>query len=817
MLKNEVTTTSDRLSTDVRAIMAAAHGGQVLCSTVTAALASHQLPDRSSLRDLGAHRLRDLSESEHIFQLVHPGLPDGFGPLRSLDSYRSNLPIQPTAFVGREAEVCEIAKALEEARLVTLCGVGGVGKTRLALQVAAEVLPLFEDGTWVVELASVGAVDVVGEAVASALGVQQSPGKTLDQGVLDFLTSTSLLLVLDNCEHLLNPVAKLVDSLLKAAPGVRVLATSREGLAVSGEHLITVPSLQTPDNVMGLDELLSTESVRLFTERARESSNVKFGPDDATAVAELCRRLDGIPLAIELAAVRIRVMTPKEMVEHLDRRFRLLTAGRRTAVTRHQTLKSTIDWSYDLLEETERGALRRLSVFSGDFDMAAAESVVADDDIDPFDVSDLLFRLVDKSLVVADASSGTTRFRLLETIRDYAWERMDEAGESEDTAGRHSRHFLELVENLGPGLRDQRELESKERINRDLDNVRTAFRWAVDAGDAEMALRFVDAVSVIAVIRTPFGTLPEEAARLPGAVGNPLAAIALASAAAAFSGQGEPQRAAELVDEALESAGAVRGSLSGDHAFCRVCENVTMVAHLQSDSTRFIEVARAWLQAANELDDPFEVSESLNLLAGITTEADEAIKAGEESLVLARRLGSPSRIAHASIILGMRLSVVGDDRSESLFAEALDAAIAAQNDWVDSFAAQQLGLMQARKGALAAAAKTLLETAERAMRKGDHYAIAITVSLMACVLATVGDDEAALVLGAWGRKRHLGGFQLGGPTLEGLSESYLTLVDRQSSTYVEILEQKASSMNDAELLALAQRHVGNLTVVRVRG
>jgi predicted ATPase/class 3 adenylate cyclase len=396
-------------------LMASGHGGQVLCLGVAASLVADRLPEESALRDLGSHRLRDLSEPEQVFQLDHPALRDTFPPLRSLDSYRGNLPTQPTAFVGREAQVLEVAKAIEEARVVTLCGVGGVGKTRLAYQAGAHVLPRFPDGVWVVELASVGAADAVDETVASALGIQPAPGRTLAQSLHDHLGTKTILLVLDNCEHLLNPVAAFVDDAQRAAPGLTVLATSREGLGVAGERLMTVPSLEVPAPDMAVEDLVVTEAVRLFVGRAEEThATFTLSEGQATAVGELCRRLDGIPLAIELAAARVRVMTPKEILDHLDRRFKLLTAGRRTAATRHQTLQSTLDWSHDLLEEPERVVFRRLSVFAGDFDRSMVEVVVADDELDPFEVADALFKLVEKSLVMAQPGSELTRYRLLE-------------------------------------------------------------------------------------------------------------------------------------------------------------------------------------------------------------------------------------------------------------------------------------------------------------------------------------------------------------------------------------------------------------------
>ncbi len=421
-------------------LMSAAHGGQVVCSAVTASLVANQRLDGAGLVELGRHRLRDLSEPEVVFQLVHPALPSEFPPLRSLDRYPGNLPVQATSFVGRERELVEYAKALEETRVLTLSGVGGVGKTRMAVQLAADVVPTFPDGAWLVELAPVASPDAMEEAIMSALGLQQRPGTAAQRALLDFFRERRLLLVLDNCEHLLGPVAAFVDSVVAAAPGIKVLATSREGLAVPGERTVTVPSLGLPGTGATAEEALETPAVRLFIDRAAEvDSAFTVAPGEPHTIARLCERLDGIPLAIELAAARAKGMTPGEIITHLDRRFRLLTRGRRTATTRHQTLRNTIDWSYELLDEAERTVLRRLAVFHGSFGLPAAEAIVADEDLDPFDVVDLVVRLVEKSLVVADPGPAGTRYRLLETIRDYAWERLEDVDEVDQVAEAHAR------------------------------------------------------------------------------------------------------------------------------------------------------------------------------------------------------------------------------------------------------------------------------------------------------------------------------------------------------------------------------------------
>ena len=791
-------------------LMATAHGGQVLCSGVTASLVSDQLPEGCRLRDLGPHRLRDLSEPEHVFQVEHASLLAEFPPLRSMDSFSGNLPTQPTSFVGREAEVTEIAKALDQARLVTLSGVGGVGKTRLALQVAAHVLPSFSDGAWLVELASVGSAEAVEETVASVLGVQPGPGRALEQGVLDFLRAKTLLLVVDNCEHLLGPVARFVDTALRAAPGLTVLATSREGLAMSGERLFTVRSLETPDAAMAVDDLVVTEAVRLFANRAREAhSDFDLSSENALKVGELCRRLDGIPLAIELAAARIRVMTPKEILDHLDRRFKLLTTGRRTAVTRHQTLQSTLDWSYDLLEPAERAAFRRLSVFSGDFELASAEAIAAAEDLDAFEVADLVFKLVEKSLVIAQSDGDVTRYLLLETIRDYAWDRLVEDGESEAVSARHCYYYVALAEEQSPRLCGREEMAARAIIERELDNLRVALRWAIDAGEADSALRLVDALCNIGSLRTPFGILSLEAARMDGAERHPLAAVALAAAAAAYSAQGENRLALELTDTAIQAAYATRGTPLGDRALCHAFANVAMVSYALSDVQRFLTIGNDWLAAARAIDDRFEISQALNIVGSLVADPTEGQRACEEALAIAHELGSPSRISYASISLGGRLTELDTDRAEVVFAQAFEFARIARNDWLDNFAASQLAILQAEKGNMLGATRSLVGVAERSANAGDHFAASVAITHLALVFADMGDERSALLLGAW-IDGH-GGYDRTNPSFATRKNAYEALVRSQTPSEWERLTEEAGALDAQQVVALARQTVDAMT------
>lgn len=384
----------------------AGHGGQTLVSTTAHELLKDTVPPGVSLKDLGEHRLKDLIRQEHIYQVCHPEVPAEFPPLRSLASFAHNLPTQVTSFVGREKEIGEIKELLKSNRLLTLAGAGGVGKTRLSLQVGADLLDDFPDGVWQVELAALSNPGLVPQSVASALGFREEPKRTLTETLVDGLRSKKLLLILDNCEHLVEPCAQLADALLKACPGVRIMTTSREALRVAGEVQWRVPSLTAPDptKLPRVEALTQFESVRLFVDRANAvTPGFAITNQNGPAVAQICWRLDGIPLAIELAAARVKMLSPGQIAERLNDRFNLLTGGSRAALPRQQTLQAAIEWSYDLLSEDEKKLFDRLSVFAGGFDLEAAEEVCSGEGLDKKEVFDLLTHLVEKSLVVAEA------------------------------------------------------------------------------------------------------------------------------------------------------------------------------------------------------------------------------------------------------------------------------------------------------------------------------------------------------------------------------------------------------------------------------
>jgi predicted ATPase/class 3 adenylate cyclase len=426
-------------------IAAAGHGGQVLVSDTTESLVRDLLGPGLTLRELGEHRFKDLVRPQRLYQLVIDGLPDNFPPLRSLDATPNNLPTQTTSFIGRQRELAKAADLLKTSRLLTLTGPGGSGKTRLALHLAADVLDRYPDGVWLVELALVTDPAGVAPAVAAAAHIGEHPGRPVVETISAGLSQRHLLLVLDNCEHLIAACADLAAALLRTCPQLTILATSREGLNVPGETLMPVPALRVPesDTLLPLDELREYEAVSLFVDRcASYQPAFALTKENAADIVRICRRLDGVPLALELAAARVRVLSVAQVAKRLDDRFRLLTGGSRTVLARQQTLRAMIDWSYDLLSDSERLLLRRLSVFVGGWTLEAAEGVCAGEGIEQEAILELLAHLVDKSLVLMQDRAGAARYRMLETIREYAREKLVDSGEAPTLRKRHFEHFF---------------------------------------------------------------------------------------------------------------------------------------------------------------------------------------------------------------------------------------------------------------------------------------------------------------------------------------------------------------------------------------
>jgi predicted ATPase/class 3 adenylate cyclase len=477
-------------------IHSAAHGGQILLSQETTALVARNLPEGVRLKDLGEHRLKGMQWLEHLYQVNAPGLTQEFPPLATTITHPNNLPLQLTSFIGRDKEIAAVEDLLSRNRLVTLTGSGGVGKTRLSIQVAGEMLAEFPaefpHGVWYVELAPLADPALVPQTIALTFGLREVAGQSFEDVLATFLKPRKALIVLDNCEHLIEACACLTISLLRSCPDLKLLATSREAMGVAGEAAYGVPSLSLPVlDEISVETIQSSEAVRLFVTRAQGvMTHFLVTPENAQPVARICRRLDGIPLALELAAARLNMLTTEQLASRLDHAFRLLTGGSRTTLPRQQTLRATIDWSYQLLNDQERSQLRRLAVFAGGFSLEGAEQVCSRDGLDDWQIFDLLASLVDKSIVNADRALGAeTRYRLLETVRQYAREKLFDAGESQALRTRHLEYYAALAQEAYPHLHGAGRLKWTRRVKGEFDNIREALEWAFqDASLAQLGL-----------------------------------------------------------------------------------------------------------------------------------------------------------------------------------------------------------------------------------------------------------------------------------------------------------------------------------------
>jgi len=667
-------------------LRAAAHGGQTLVSGVTFDRIRDALPEGIQARCLGAHRLKDLLRPEQIYQLDHPDLPTEFPALRSLELLQHNLPVQTTSFVGRERETQEVQRLVRGTPLLTLMGAGGCGKTRLSLQAAGELADTFPDGVWLVELAPVSDPGLVPLVVASALKVREEAGLSLTATLVEHLRHKDMLLVLDNCEHLVGAAATLADELLRTCPRVRILATSREALRIPGETTWEVPLLTVPPGVPALSQaadplqmLRQYEATRLFLDRASASSST-FQPSagDAAAIAQICRRLDGIPLAIELAAPWVKALSVTQIAARLDDCFQLLTRGRRTDLPRQQTLRALIDWSYDLLDDEERALLRYLSIFAGGWSLDAAEAVchLRVDELGPLDVLDLLYRLIEKSLVIASESrDGGTGYRLLETVRQYAREKLRNAGEEAPLAARHCEWFLDLAESASKQLPGPEPALWHARLDDNRENLRAALEGCpADELGAERSLRLIGALWRFWYER---GHRSEWLGALERAMGregvpDPVRIKALSGAGILAWAHGDYVNARRYHGECLE----MRRRLGDHRGVANSLNNLGLVASSSGDRRTAREHLAESLAVYRELNDEPAIAGALNNLGGVSIALGEFAEAREfldESKVLWARLNDPSGTASVLLNLGEVAFREGDlAASQRLLQESLE-------------------------------------------------------------------------------------------------------------------------------------------------
>jgi predicted ATPase/class 3 adenylate cyclase len=488
----------------VQRLMSAGHGGQILVSSTTENLLREQLPAQISLRDMGINKFAAVPSPVRIFQVIAPDLPTEFPPLRTLHNLPNNLPIQLTSFVGREKELTDVRRLLQNTHLLTLIGPGGTGKTRLSLEAAGEMLHLYPDGVWFVELAPILDPQLVPRTTAIVIGLRDEPQRPVIDMLCDYLQKKRLLIILDNCEHLVDACARMSDRILHAAPDTRILASSREGLGIAGEVTYRVPSLGLPDlsHLPPVESLSQYEAVKLFIDRATAAvPTFTVTNHNAPALAQVCHHLDGIPLAIELAAAKIRVLSVEQIAKRLDDRFRLLTGGSRTALERHQTLRAAIDWSYNLLSPTEQVLFQRLSVFVGGWSLEAAESVCEGSPIKREDILNFLEQLINKSLVITEDVGHESRYHMLETIRQYANEKLVGSGENDTLRDRHLKYFLKLAEIAEPYLIRTEQIEWLPVLDADYENLRFAFEWSLSRESTESSLRLCTALGWFWIIR----------------------------------------------------------------------------------------------------------------------------------------------------------------------------------------------------------------------------------------------------------------------------------------------------------------------------
>jgi predicted ATPase/class 3 adenylate cyclase/DNA-binding CsgD family transcriptional regulator len=488
----------------VQRLMSAGHGGQTLVSNTTENLLREQLPESIHLRDIGMQKFAGVPAPTRVFQVIAADLPTEFPQLRTVDNLPNNLPVQLTSFVGREKELADVRRLLQNTHLLTLIGPGGTGKTRLSIQAAGEALDQYPDGVWLVELAPILDPLLVPRTTAIAIGLRDEPQRPVIDMLCDYLHEKKILIVLDNCEHLIDACARMADRILHAAPDTRILATSREALGIGGEVTYRVPSLGLPDisHLPPLESLSQYEAVKLFIDRATAAvPTFAVKNSNAPALAQVCHHLDGIPLAIELAAAKIRVLSLEQIAKRLDDRFRLLTGGSRTVLERHQTLRAAIDWSYNLLSPAEQVLFQRLSVFVGGWTLEAAESVCSDGSVKSTDVLNLMEQLINKSLVITEEVEHASRYQMLETLRQYANEKLGESGEEDALRDKHLEYFLNLAETAAPHLIRPEQMEWLALLDADYKNLHLAFDWSLNRETANSSLNLCNALWWFWVIR----------------------------------------------------------------------------------------------------------------------------------------------------------------------------------------------------------------------------------------------------------------------------------------------------------------------------
>jgi predicted ATPase/class 3 adenylate cyclase len=745
----------------VARLLSAGHGSQVLLSAAAQELVRDQLPAEASLVDLGEQRLKDLFRPERVFQLVAAGLPSEFPLLSTLEGRPNNLPSQPTSLVGRERELEEVAERLggEEVRLLTLTGPGGTGKTRLALQAGADLLDGFEDGVFFVSLATMTDPELVPSAIAGPLGIKESAEQPLIESLKSYLHHKHSLLILDNFEQVLEGTP-VVGELLAACPKLKVLATSRIPLRLYGEQEYLVAPLALPDTrvLPPVEVLTQYEAVRLFVERARAvKANFSVTNEKAPAVAEICVRLDGLPLAIELAAARVRMLPPHELLKRLSNRLKLLKGGPRDLPTRQQTLRGTIDWSYELLEKDDKTLFGRLAVFAGGRTLEAIEEICdPDGDLDALEGVE---SLVEKSLLRQEEGvGGGPRFVMLETVHEYAREKLGESGEDEEIKRLHAEYFLTLAEEAYPELKGPDQLEWLERLEAEHDNMRAALSWALERKEVEVTLRLAGALSWFWSVRgyhSEGRRWLEETLAMEGRGSPASRAIALAGVGALAEEQGDLDRAQEACEEGLEFLAHVARETSQTRLFLLV--RLGLVAWRGDDHGRATQLFEESLALSREMSDTYWLASSLLFLAVVSEsrgDYERAAELYEQSIDLFREQGDKLGLAICLNNLAMLVCSQGDlGRAAQLTEEAVALRRELGNRGGVSLGLCNLGWMALLQDHLGRAADLYRESLSLSWHAGLNPLIQSALEGFSCLAGAEGETERAARL--WGSAQAL--------------------------------------------------------------
>jgi predicted ATPase len=738
-------------------LAAAANGGQVVLSASAADGVRESIPSGAELLDLGLHQLKDLPRPEQVFQLVADGLASSFPPLRSLDNPRllHNLPAQISSFVGRTVETATISSLVTTSRLVTLTGAGGVGKTRLALQVAAHELECARDGVWFIDLAPLGDESLVAATTAKVLGIPVGSRDSVEDTLVDGIGQQRLFIVLDNCEHVIDACARLTDGLVRRCPNVVVLATSREPLGVDGEHVHRVPSLTLPGPDDAIDASLDTEATRLFIERAAQHGvSLEWSRTTAQSVGRICRLLDGIPLALELAASRLRMMSVVDLEARLDERFSLLTGGSRAALPRHRTLLATVEWSWDLLNAAEQDTMSRLSVFAGGFDLAAAEGVVGGLGDAGGDTVDVLGALVDKNLVQFDDVGGPVRYRLSETIRQFSTRQLAARSTTEVTATRtsHRDYYLAFAERAAPELESSDQARWLDLVDLDLDNLRAAISYSLEQKDPAPGLRLVNALGSFLKFRghaiegstALLELLQRERTPEPTA----LRAASLITAATLLEQTDSYATSEPLCQEALRI-----GRMLGDHEL--VARALHVEAFLLARQGRYddaLALAEEALDVARKIGETRLTARLLGVRSFAREclgDRDGAMRDGVDSLAMFRKTGDLYAIGTSLGNLGYaELSTDALDSARTHLLESLEIARSLNDHYGVVYGTFNLGLAECLGGSPAAAHRLFTESLDLARRIGMRASTAYALVGLAVVAGPDAEVDAARLHGA---------------------------------------------------------------------